>query len=110
MIKKESEILKKDYLRAKNRFSTDFENEQSRNDNLEKIVSYKEEQEYISISEIKNNFLFNECGYTEIALNDSKTNGYKVKKVVEIFTDMIEDINAEQTSKSINFDILKTQN
>lgn len=107
LIKKESEILKKDFVRAKNRFSTDFENEQLKNNNLEKIVSYKEEQEYISIAEIKNNFLFNECGYTEIALNDSKTNGYKVKKVVEIFIDIIEDINAEQTSKSINFDILK---
>ena len=40
---------------------------------------------------IEKDFLYNYCNYTDEILNNSKTNGAKVKKVSEILTELIKD-------------------
>lgn len=52
------------------------------------------------ITKITENFLFSHCGYTTDDLSNSKSNASKVKKVVEIFLDMITDKNGK-INKSI---------
>ena len=59
------------------------------------------------IEDIAKDFLFNECGYTEEQLSNSKSNASKVRKVVEIFMDIIKDTKKEQTSQSISIEILR---
>ncbi len=115
LLKAESEILKEDYSRAKNRFSPnshnkvlkDFDNYETRE--IQNTKSFVEEQQknYLLIEDITKDFLFKECGYTNENINDSKSNGLKVKKIVEILIDIIEDTKKEQTSQSITFEILK---
>lgn len=112
ILKTEADILKEDYLRAKNRFSPNNEKYTSLNfDNYstEKRRSFTEEQQkkFMLVEDIVRDFLFNECNYSEEDINDSKSNGSKVKKVVEILIDMIKDTKKEQTSQSITFEILK---
>ena len=112
ILKTEADILKEDYSRAKNRFSPNNEKHTSLNYNnslTEKRQSFTEEQQkkYMLIEDIAKDFLFNECNYSEEDINDSKSNGSKVKKVVEILIDMIKDTKKEQTSQSITFEILK---
>ncbi|MDX9901495.1 MAG: hypothetical protein RBT22_08400 [Aliarcobacter sp.] len=111
ILKAEAEILKEDYSRAKNRFSIDTENRPLNNYNnyQEEQLSYLEEQQqkYMLIEDISKKFLFNECGYTEEELSNSKKNASKVKKVVEIFMDIIKDTKREQTSQSITVEILR---
>jgi integrase len=108
LLKTESEILREDYLRATQRFSTD-NSQIASNYKIEEKQSFTHVQykNNISISDIVNNFLLEECAYTEDMLKDSKSNASKVKKVVEIFTDMINDTKKEETIKSINLDLLK---
>ena len=70
-------------------FSTNNEKNTSLNfDNYstEKRQSFTEEQQkkYMLIEDIAKDFLFNECGYTEEQLSNSKSNASKVRKVVEI--------------------------
>ncbi len=112
ILKTEADILKEDYSRAKNRFSTNNEKNTSLNfDNYstEKRQSFTEEQQkkYMLIEDIAKDFLFNECGYTEEQLSNSKSNASKVRKVVEIFMDIIKDTKKEQTSQSISIEILR---
>lgn len=112
ILKTEADILKEDYSRAKNRFSTNNEKNTSLNfDNYstEKRQSFTEEQQkkYMLIEDIAKDFLFNECGYTEEQLSNSKSNASKVRKVVEIFVDIIKDTKKEQTSQSISIEILR---
>lgn len=112
ILKTEADILKEDYLRAKNRFSPNNEKYTSLNfDNYstEKRQSFTEEQQkkYMLIEDIAKDFLFNECGYTEEQLSNSKSNASKVRKVVEIFVDIIKDTKKEQTSQSISIEILR---
>lgn len=112
ILKTEADILKEDYSRAKNRFSTNNGKNTSLNfDNYstEKRQSFTEEQQkkYMLIEDIAKDFLFNECGYTEEQLSNSKSNASKVRKVVEIFMDIIKDTKKEQTSQSITVEILR---
>ena len=112
LIKAEAEILKEDYLRATHRFSTENimkANNSNKNYELEDNQSYIEtqQQKYIPITNIVEDFLFSHCGYTRDVVSDSKSNASKVRKVVEIFLDLIIDKNMELISQSITLDILK---
>ena len=112
LLKVEAEILKEDYSRAKNRFSTKTIKTSTTNySNYEmgNHTSFLEEQQknYMLIEDIAKDFLFNECGYTSEDINNSKSNGSKVKKITEILIDIIKDTKKEQTSQSITFEILK---
>ena len=110
LLKVEAEILKEDYSRAKNRFSTtkplstNHYNYEVKNHN-----SFLEEQQknYMLVKDIAKDFLFNECGYTSEDINNSKSNGSKVKKITEILIDIIKDTKKEQTSQSITLELLK---
>ena len=112
LIKAEAEILKEDYLRATHRFSTENimkANNSNKNYELEDNQSYIgiQQQKYMPITNIVEDFLFSHCGYTTDVLSDSKSNASKVRKVVEIFLDLITDKNMELVSHSITLDILK---
>lgn len=112
ILKTEADILKEDYLRAKNRFSPNNEKYASLNfDNYstEKRQSFTEEQQkkFMLVEDIVRDFLFNECNYSEKDINNSKSNASKVKKVVEIFIDIIKDTKKDQTSQSISLELLK---
>lgn len=114
LLKSEADILKEDYLRAKNRFSPTYEKNRFKNYNYElketeNVQSFVEEQQksFLLIEDIVKDFLFNECNYSEKDINNSKSNGSKVKKVTEILMDIIKDTKKDQTSQSITFEILK---
>ena len=112
ILKTEADILKEDYLRAKNRFSPNNEKYTSLNfDNYstEKRQSFTEEQQkkFMLVEDIVRDFLFNECNYSEEDINNSKSNASKVKKVAEIFIDIIKDTKKDQTSQSITLELLK---
>jgi integrase len=72
-------------------------------------TSFLEEQQknYMLVEDIAKDFLFNECGYTSEDINNSKSNGSKVKKITEILIDIIKDTKKEQTSQSITLELLK---
>lgn len=111
LLKTEADILKEDYLKAKTRFSTNNEINIPRSPNykIEEKKSFTEEQQkkYMLIQDIAKDFLFNECNYSEEDINNSKSNGSKVRKVVEILIDIIKDTKKDQTSQSITFEVLK---
>lgn len=111
ILKTEADILKEDYSRAKNRFSLNNENISLNYNNYptEKRQSFTEEQQkkFMLVEDIVRDFLFNECNYSEENINNSKSNASKVRKVVEIFIDIIKDTKKDQTSQSITLELLK---
>ncbi|MDN5112699.1 tyrosine-type recombinase/integrase [Aliarcobacter butzleri] len=110
LFKTEAQILKVDKKRAISRFGKDFINNNSQNNvQDETVANYIEAQKliYESIDEVERNFLYNYCNYTEEILNDSKTNGAKVKKITEILTELIKDRKKEHTAQSITIDTLR---
>lgn len=113
LFKTEAQILKIDRQRAFNRFGDSLIplNEKSFNTEPNNIdsTSYTNEQKqkYKSIEEIEKDFLYNYCNYTDEILNNSKTNGAKVKKISEILTELIKDRKKEHTAQSITIDTLR---
>jgi len=110
LFKAEAEILKIDRQRALNRFGDSFIpfNEKEIN-TTQSNNSYIQEQtqKYKSIDEIERDFLYNYCNYTDIILNNSKTNGAKVKKISNILTELIKDRKQEHTANAINVNVLR---
>lgn len=108
LFKTEAQILKVDKERAINRFGDSFIPSSNTENNINS-TSYTQEQKqkHISIEEIENDFLYNYCNYTDEILNNSKTNGAKVKKVTEILTELIKDRKKEHTAQAIKVDILR---
>lgn len=112
LFKTEAQILKIDRQRALNRFGDIIPiNEKSFNTEPNNIQSntytQEQKQKYISIDEIEKDFLYNYCNYTDEILNNSKTNGAKVKKVSEILTEFIKDRKKEHTAQSITVNTLR---
>jgi integrase len=113
LFKTESEILKNDRQRALNRFGDDFlpldVKSVTTEPNRTHLSTYTQEQKqkYISIDEIEKDFLYNYCNYSDEILNNSKTNGAKVKKVSEIVTELIKDRKKEHTAQAITADVLR---
>ena len=108
LFKTEAQILKVDKERAINRFGDSFILSTNTENNTNS-TSYTQEQKqkHISIEDIEKDFLYNECNYTDEILNNSKTNGAKVKKVAEILTELIKDRKREHTAEAIKVDILR---
>ena len=105
LLKTEAQILKVDRKRALNRFGED-----SVTTNEEEIKpSYIEEQKllHISIDDIEKDFLYNYCNYTNKILDNSKSNGAKVRKVTNILTEFIKDRKEVHAAQSITVDVLR---
>lgn len=108
LFKTEAQILKVDKERAINRFgdtfisSTNTENNTNSNSYIQ-----EQKQKHISIEEIEKDFLYNYCNYTDEILNNSKTNGAKVRKISNVLTEFIKDRKREHTAEAIKVDILR---
>lgn len=109
LFKTEAQILKVDKERAINRFGDSFIPSINDTENNTNSISYTQEQKqkYISIEEVEKDFLYNYCNYTDEILNDSKTNGAKVRKISNVLTEFIKDRKREHTAQSITVDVLR---
>lgn len=109
LFKTEAQILKVDKERALNRFGDSFIPLTNSEQNNINSTSYTKEQKqkHISIEDVEKDFLHNYCNYTDEILNNSKTNGAKVRKVAEILTELIKNRKREHTAQAIKVDILR---
>lgn len=109
LFKTEAQILKVDKERAINRFGDGFIPSINDTENNTNSISYTQEQKqkYISIEEVEKDFLYNYCNYTDEILDNSKTNGAKVRKISNVVTEFIKDRKREHTAQSITVDVLR---
>lgn len=108
LFKTEAQILKVDKERAINRFGDSFIPSTNTENNTNSI-SYTQEQKqkHISIEDVEKDFLYNHCEYTDKILNNSKTNGAKVRKISNVLTEFIKDRKREHTAQAIKVDVLR---
>ena len=109
LFKVEADVLKVDYERANQRFNPNFQSkvhENSSTNNMSFIVQSKEDNKLLST--IVYDFLFNDCGYKEEDLNNSKSQCAKTSKMCELFLDYMEDNVSNMIAKNINFFMLKS--
>lgn len=108
LFKTEAQILKVDKERAINRFGDTFiSSTNTENNTNSNSYTQEQKQKHISIEEIENDFLYNYCNYTDEILNNSKTNGAKVRKISNVLTEFIKDRKREHTAQAIKVDILR---
>ncbi len=93
LLKTEAEILKTDYDRAEKRFNPNISLSASNvsNQNIENDKSFLDTQKalYQSLKDVKKEYLNTYCGYIEEDLKNSKTQAYKMDKIVQLFVDYI---------------------
>lgn len=112
LLKTESEILKIDHNRAKDRFDPEVDQiiKEAESDYINN-ESYTEsnKKKHILITDLENEFLFSSSyqDYNKSALSDSQTVCSKVKKITELFIDYIKNEKKGETAEYITSDIVK---